>query len=316
MSLDWKTFWENNKVKCYYVLNQFVKSDNILLDDLNYDQKSDRDFVNANIEAKTSSGMFERPRYPFYYLCHGTVNENAHLIEEEKGFIASKITPTNEFNNCFFTWWHVYPYSSPEFDLTEEKKSTFTEEIKKMKSQILKPFGENITSKEKEELGKCLVTSGVFKARLFPYFQRNFIYSIPELLAAYKVTMNCDKLSFKKYGTFVYLKSNDPVEYYREIMYAILVCPAESEEFSELLDEADDIEDFLCFDLHQPEKVPWEWIPYSTSAGKPKMERHWDHVAFAFYLTEGKYLCPERRPISVPVLEKNLFDNLQNISAN
>ena len=250
--------------------------------------------------------MFDRCEYPFNYLCHGTKEETAKLIEKDKCFLGSE-KPTNEFDGCFFTWWHVYPYSSFGLNATE-----FTNEIKEMKKRILEPFGENISQEEKNELETCLVTSGVFKLKLFPHFTHNFVYGIEELLSAYKVTMNCEELNFKKYGTFIYLKRDEPGKYYREIMYAIIICPANSKEFS-ALDDANDISDFLIFDLYRPEKVPWKWIPNSTSAGKETKERHWDHVAFAFYLKEGQSLCPKRKPTSIIALEGNLIDKLQNI---
>uniref|UniRef100_A0A0L8FW52 Uncharacterized protein n=1 Tax=Octopus bimaculoides TaxID=37653 RepID=A0A0L8FW52_OCTBM len=265
--------------KGQYTLNTFVPLPEIQLDGLDFDKISD-------VELLASFGGNDvdengRTAYSFTYLCHGTLGKHVEAIERE-GLRGAKGSSSNEFKDCYFIWWHLYPY---DFIYNSPDDERLKASMKNKRDHLLK----NVMDEDnRATLEKSFIWSAMFRAKLFPFTEYNFIASITDIIEEYKTIMGCEEIEMKKYGTFVYLDPFKRTKYLTEVMYGIIVCPKGTKRFSSL-DNLSNDNDIFKYNTENPLEGTWNWIPYSTSLfGKDQKKRLWDYVSFAFYMNDDQ----------------------------
>ncbi|XP_036367774.1 uncharacterized protein LOC118767389 [Octopus sinensis] len=265
--------------KGQYTLNTFVPLPEIQLDGLDFDKISDVELIASFGEKNVDE--HGRTVYPFTYLCHGTFKNHVEAIERE-GLRGAKGSSSREFEDCCFTWFHLYPhdfiYDSPDDERLKASN-------KSKRDHLLK----NVMGEDnRTTLEEHLIRSAMFRVKLFPFIEYNFIASITDIIEEYKTIMKCEEIELKKYGTFVYLDPYKRTKYLREVMYGIIVCPKGTEKFSSL-DNLSNDNDIFEYNAENPLEGAWKWIPYSTSlVGKEQRKRLWDYIGFAFYMNDDQ----------------------------
>ena len=216
-------------------------------------------------------------RIPINNLAHFTREDNAANIIASLGFKGG-MKKINEDNiQESLSWW------SPKF--TEEDINLVRNTI----DRAIRPFYKE--NDNPESLKNQFATSDAFIPQAWRYGSIFFEYGIDELCQhyeRYRAIGQEKKIQYKILGTYVYRQ---------EIMYAVLVCSDEDEQFANYPAVSGDGNNGAVVTRNNQN---WVWSPQATSTtitrlaefkDQPKFRR-WEHVAFAFYVPHDVFNPP------------------------
>ena len=207
-------------------------------------------------------------RIPINNLAHFTREDNAANIIASLGFKGG-MKKINEDNiQASLSWW------SPKF--TEEDINLVRNTIER----AIRPFYKE--NDDPESLKNQFATSDAFIPQAWRYGSIFFEYGIDELCQHYE-RYRANNIQYKILGTYVYRQ---------EIMYAVLVCSDEDEQFANYPAVSGDGNNGAVVTRNNQN---WVWSPQATSTTITRLAgfrqilefRRWEHVAFAFYVPHG-----------------------------